>query len=348
MTRRAMGSNAALELVVPSVAAVTRFRAGLQVVWPEGAGERHSGGGPRLGLAVSGGPDSTALLLLAAAALPGRVEAATVDHGLRAENAREAEAVAQLCAQLNLAHATLPVSLEPGNVQDAARRARYAALGEWAKDRNLGALASGHHADDQAETLIMRLNRASGVSGLAGARARGRVPGTDLLLLRPLLGWRRAELCQTVLQAGITPADDPSNADDRFDRARLRKALAQAEWLDVPAVAQSAAHLADADAALAWSADLEYGARVRRDSFGMTYRPLAPRAIALRVLTRIIRELDGTEPRGSAVARVFDAIVAGQPASIGELVVRPNAGGWSFTRAPARKAAPRRADAPES
>lgn len=328
-----MGSSAAPDCLIPEAAACARFEAGLRAVWPEADDPR----APRLGIAVSGGPDSVALLLLAAATLPGRVEAATVDHGLRAENAQEAAAVARLCAELGVAHATLSVTLDAGNVQSAARQARYAAMAEWAQGRELVAIATAHHADDQAETLIMRLNRASGVAGLAGVRARGPIPGTPIGLIRPLLGWRRSELGAIVGQAGIVAAQDPSNADDRFDRARLRKALAGADWLDVPAIAESAAHLADADAALAWSAEMEFGARVKRDPFGMTYRPFAPRAIALRVVTRIVTELDEA-PRGSAVARLFDALSSGQPASIGALVVRPNSGGWSFARAPARKA----------
>lgn len=336
MPREAVSLAAERMTIAPATQA--RFDEALRAVWPETDAEP----APRLGVAVSGGPDSTAMLLLAAAALPGRVEAATVDHGLRPENAREAQDVATLCARLDVPHATLPVSLADGNVQDAARKARYAALGAWAQERELGAIATAHHGDDQAETLLMRLNRASGVGGLAGVRARGRLADAPVLLVRPLLGWRRADLADIVAAAGVTAADDPSNSDDRFDRARLRKALGTAEWLDVAAMAQSAAHLADADAALSWSADLEYGARVKREAFGMTYRPMAPRAIALRVVARIIAELEGQPPRGSAVARLFDTLMANAPASIGNLVVRPNAGGWSFAKAPARKAAPKR------
>lgn len=295
-----------------------------------------------LGLAVSGGPDSLALLLLAAAAFPGGIEAATVDHGLRAESADEAAAVAQVCAALAVPHAILPVAVAPGNVQAQARRARYAALAGWIEARGLTALATAHHADDQAETLLLRLNRASGVAGLAGTRARALVPGTAIPLLRPLLGWRKAELIALVAKAGIAPAQDPSNADDRFDRARLRKALAKAEWLDVPAIAQSAAHLADADAALDWAARREWAENVTAEGIGVTYRPQAPRAIALRVLARIVTELDGEEPRGGAAARLFDALVEGRTASIGALVARPGlGGGWTFMKAPVRKA-PRR------
>ncbi len=294
----------------------------------------------KLAIAVSGGPDSLALLALAHAALPGAVEAATVDHGLRDASAGEARAVAALCAGLGVPHAVLKVQVASGNVQSEARSARYGALAGWMEGRGLAALATAHHADDQAETLLLRLNRASGVSGLAGVRARGLVPGTRLPLLRPLLGWRRAELARIVSDAGWQAAQDPSNTDDRFDRARLRKELVAADWLDVPALAASAAHLADADAALAWAAAREWSECVERSPMGLTYRPRAPRAVALRVIARIVMELDGTEPRGSAAALLFDALVARQPASIGGLVARAVPEGWTFSKAP-KRAAPR-------
>ncbi|MCT2397930.1 tRNA lysidine(34) synthetase TilS [Novosphingobium mangrovi (ex Huang et al. 2023)] len=327
-----MGSPAAEGSL--SAQACERFRTGLAAIWPEGIDEPEA----KLGLAVSGGPDSLALLLLGHAALPGRVEAATVDHGLRAEAADEAAEVARVCAGLGVPHATLPVVVSEGNVQAEARLARYAAMADWVEERGLAALATAHQADDQAETLLMRLNRASGVAGLAGARARGRVPGTPIPLLRPVLDWRRAELGEVVRGAGLVAAEDPSNADDRFDRVRIRKALADADWLDVAAVARSAAHIAEADLALEWMADLEWRSCVKKEPMGLRYRPQAPRAVALRVVGRIVRELDGEAPRGGAVARLFDALVEGQPASIGNLVARPNAGGWSFAKAPVRAA----------
>jgi tRNA(Ile)-lysidine synthase len=274
---------------------------------------------------------------LAHAALPGRVEAATVDHRLRDGSAAEAAMVADLCAQRGIAHAVLAVAVAQGNLQAEARAARYAALAGWMAERGLSALATGHHADDQAETLLMRLNRGSGAAGLAGVRARGQVPGTRLALLRPLLGWRRTELAGVVAGAGLVAAADPSNADERFDRVRIRQALADADWLDAGALAQSAAHLAEAAAALDWAARREWSEQVAETGLGVTYRPAAPRAVALRVLARIVTGLTGEEPRGSAVARLFDSLAAGQPASIGTLVVRPLPGGWSFTRAPRRR-----------
>ena len=146
------------------------------------------------------------------------------------------------------------------------------------------------------------------------------------------------ERAGVVADAGLVPVQDHSNSDDRFDRARLRKALAEVDWLDVPALAASAAHLADADTALEWAARCEWDEAVTRGPMGLTYRPQAPRAVALRVLTRIVTELDGSAPRGSAVARLFDSLVARQPASIGGLVARAMPDGWSVTKAPVRRA----------
>ncbi len=275
--------------------------------------------------------------MLAHAAMPGAVEAATVDHGLRAKAADEAAFVASICAALGVPHATLKVALAPGNLQAEARVARYAALAGWAAERGLAAIATAHHADDQAETLLLRLKRASGVAGLAGVRATGQTGPNGAAVLRPLLGWRRVELAAVVAAAGIEAVQDPSNTDDKFDRARIRKAIAEAGWLDVPALAASAEHLADADAALDWAAAREWAGQVERTAMGMIYRPHAPRAIALRVLARIVTELDGEAPRGSTVARLFEALVARQPMSIGNLVARALPEGWSFMKAPARR-----------
>jgi tRNA(Ile)-lysidine synthase len=328
-----MGSSAPDRTFLPPEELVGRFRADLAAVFPEMA----HGSVPRLGIALSGGPDSVALLLLAAAGFPGRVAAATVDHRLRAESAQEARDAGALCAGLGVPHRVLEVDVANGNLQAEARDARYAALAGWIEAEGLGALVTAHHADDQAETLLARLNRASGVAGLAGARARSTVPGTEIPLLRPLLGWRKSELAEVIAHCGVTPAEDPSNIDERFDRVRLRKALAAIDWLDIAAVAQSAAHLADADAALDWAARREWAECVRADGFGLTYRPRAPRAIALRVLSRLVEELDGAPPRGSAVARLYETLTSNTPASIGGLVARPGPEGWNFARAPIRK-----------
>src|SRR5436190_1867521 len=176
----------------PDAAATARFRADL---------DRLGLGAARpFGVAVSGGPDSLALLLLANAAFPGLIHAATVDHGLRAESADEAETVAAICARMGVPHAILSAGMvATSNVQAAARARRYDLLAWWAEENGLACILTAHHLDDQAETLLMRLLRGSGLAGLAGIRARQDRP---VPVLRPLLGWRRAELEVIVLAAG--------------------------------------------------------------------------------------------------------------------------------------------------
>ncbi|MXP41818.1 tRNA lysidine(34) synthetase TilS [Altererythrobacter soli] len=319
------GASRAADGVTAAEAA--RFAAALDRLWPEGG---------RLGLAVSGGPDSLALLLLAHAAVPGRFAVASVDHGLRPAAAEECRAVARVCAERGILCAILTVQTGTGNLQTAAREARYAALAGWAEREGLGALATAHHADDQAETLIMRLNRASGLSGLAGVRRRGVVPGTALPLLRPLLDWRRAELAEIVSRAGLEPAADPSNRDERFDRVRIRAALATADWLDPPALAQSAAHLAEADAALEWAAEREWAERVVTAADRVRYNPSAPRVIVLRVVARIIAHFGG-EGRGAAVAQLVDGLAAGRTGNLGGVMASVEKDAWLFRPEPPRR-----------
>jgi tRNA(Ile)-lysidine synthase len=140
-----------------------------------------------------------------------------------------------------------------------------------------------------------------------------------------------------IAASGFEAADDPSNRNPAYDRVRVRQALADAAWVDVPAWSQAAAHLADADAALDWAAAREWAEQVVKEPMGLVYRPQAPRAVALRVVARIVEQLDGQAARGQAVARLFDALVARQPASIGDLVVRPLPSGWSFMKGPKRR-----------
>ena len=290
-------------------------------------------------MAVSGGSDSLALLLLAHEAFPGRVEVAVVDHGLRRESALEAEAVAAICAQRDIAHAILrPAVAAAGNLQANARAARYAALGEWAAERGLAAIVTAHHADDQAETLLMRLSRGAGLRGLAGMRGIARVPGhAGLPLLRPLLGWRKTELEAVVAEAGLSPACDPSNADHRFERVRVRAALASTAWLDPVTLSASAAHLGEADAALDWATLREWNECVTADGAALVYRAQAPRAVRLRVIERVLAALgrEGT-PRGAEIARLDDALNAHRIATLGGVRAEAGADGWRFAPAPPR------------
>ena len=191
-------------------------------------------------VAVSGGPDSMALLALAASAWPGAVIAATVDHGLRASAAGECAMVADVCAGLGVRHATLAGAVPAGaSLQAQARALRYKLLVDWAVREGAATLATAHQADDQAETFLMRATRGAGLSGLAGVRSSRVIDGTDLLLVRPLLDWRRAELRAIVRRAGLPFVDDPANDDPRHDRTRFRRLLNEHEWLDTPHIARS-------------------------------------------------------------------------------------------------------------
>jgi tRNA(Ile)-lysidine synthase len=280
-----------------------------------------------VGLAVSGGPDSMALLLLAHAALgPQRLAVATVDHGLRDGSAAEAALVATVCADLGVRHSTLTLALAAGSaVQERARDARYAALAQWCRDHALTALVTAHHADDQAETMVMRLNRGAGLRGLAAMRPRAAVPhGQGLDLLRPLLGWRRADLAALVAACGTPVVDDPSNRSGRFERARVRQGLAAAPWLDPAGLAATAAHLADADAALDWMAD-------RLIEPALTCEPALPRALALRVLERVIARIGRGPARGSAIAAWHDRLLAGRIATLAGVRGDGRHTPWRFT-----------------
>src|SRR5206468_1406729 len=264
------------------------------------------GAGTAIGLAVSGGPDSLALLLLAARARPQLVEAATVDHALRPESAAEAAFVAELCGRLGVPHQIFTVQWKEKPetaIQERARIARYRLLGGWAQERGLTAVATAHHVDDQAETFLMRLARGAGVKGLAGMRRLVRGTPAGVSVIRPLLGWRHAELEAICAAAGVSPIDDPSNQDEQFERVRMRQALASSDWLDPKAIGASATNLAQADAALHWATDLEWRRAVAVNGGVIVYTPTdAPREIRRRIvrraLVRLANEGGGIEPRG--------------------------------------------------
>lgn len=304
---------------------LNRFRAAIDRLLPDRT--------TPIGLAVSGGPDSLALVLLArAAGLP--IAAATVDHGLRPEAAAEADYVAQICAELGVRHQILRLTHPPtGNVQAWARRERYAALSRWQADGHLPYLATAHHADDQLETMLMRLNRGAGVGGLAGIRAaRGAI-------LRPLLDWRKAELEALVAKAGLTPVADPSNSDDRFDRARLRKALRDAPWLDAQAAARSARALASADEALDWAATQALAARLTAPRAGQVH--LDPQDLPFELLRRMVRAClirvqPEAAPRDDELLRLLRTLQDGRTATLAGVKC---SGGpvWSFAKAPAAR-----------
>ena len=277
-----------------------------------------------IGVALSGGGDSVALLHLLRAA-GHRVEAATVDHGLRPESADEAAAVAADCARIGIPHRVLPWNhgaTVPGNLMEAARLARRALLSDWAAERGLAAVALGHTADDQAEALLIGLSRAAGIDGLCGMRADWTTGGVRWL--RPMLGITRSDLRLWLTGQAIAWIEDPSNGNDRYLRARVRKALATLSPLGLTPdrLAASAAHLAQARAALD-AAVAEAAARVcheeagalRIDAVGFA---ALPEEIARRLLRAAILWLTGADhaPRAAALARLAQAVVQGRDATL--------------------------------
>ncbi len=191
---------------------------------------------PVIALAVSGGPDSTALLMLAARwrnalGRKPKLVAVTVDHGLRPAAKAEARAVARLAEELGVEHRILRwTGAKPSaGLQAAAREARYLLLAKAARKAGAALILTGHTLDDQAETVLMRLARGSGVAGLAGMTFSAPVPGAaeaGLAVVRPFLGIPKARLVATLKAAKVPFAEDPTNRDPFFTRVRLRESAA--------------------------------------------------------------------------------------------------------------------------
>ena len=175
------------------------------------------GPAPRVAVAVSGGADSMALLLLAKDWAPG-VAALTVDHGLRAGSTAEAAQVAAWCASRRIPHCVLAwTGRKPSSgIQEASRTARYELLTQWCRDRGYPHLLVGHHLEDQAETFLIRMQRGSGVDGLAAMPSTTARDGVRIV--RPLLGVTPARLTAFLRAAGQPWIEDPSNDDPRFAR----------------------------------------------------------------------------------------------------------------------------------
>src|SRR5262245_59167450 len=232
---------------------------------------------PVIVLAVSGGPDSTALMLLAARwrdslkAKP-KLVAVTIDHGLRKESRREAASVASLARKLKIGHRTLRwAGAKPlTGLQQAARAARYRLLDQVARKAGARHILTAHTLDDQAETVLLRMSRGSGLTGLGAMQKLSTVPGQRALnapsasakdgviyLVRPLLDVPKSRLVDTLRAAKIPYAADPSSRDPRFTRARLRGlmgALAE-EGLDSRRLAQLARRLKRAETAIEAAVD---------------------------------------------------------------------------------------------
>ncbi|MFI0395585.1 tRNA lysidine(34) synthetase TilS [Paracoccus jiaweipingae] len=294
-----------------------------------------------LGVALSGGGDSTALMQIAAewARSRGRALAvATVDHALRPESAAEARQAGDAARALGLDHDILTWRDHgAGNVMAQARQARLRLLSQWARGRGLAAVLLGHTQDDLAETLLMRLSRGAGLDGLAAMA--GARQAQDMLWLRPMLAVGRAELRDWLRGRGIGWVDDPSNDDPGFDRARIRQALA-ALGLDTAALAQSARLLAQARAAL----DLMAGewARQAQAAQGALHLPAAlmqaaPPETRRRVLLAAVRWVTGAgyAPRESQTAHALSAFALGRRATLAGALLDPRGATLLIHREPA-------------
>jgi tRNA(Ile)-lysidine synthase len=300
--------------------------------------------GPVL-IAVSGGPDSMAMLAVARAALPGAIVAATVDHGLRAEAAGEATMVASWCAAHAVPHAVLipAAPIEGASIQAQARSARYALLADHARDVGACAVATAHHADDQAETFLMRAARGSGLAGLAGVRMRTEIAGA--IVIRPLLDWRRAELRAIVRRLDMPFVDDPANRDPRHDRTRFRRLLDANEWLDPPNLARAAAALAEVDGDVRAIVDWLWDERATVAGATVHVRHAGlPRELGRRLARRAIgrvRAAAGIEAPAwsdsTNIEPLLDSLAAGRRGTQAGVVGAPHGDEWRFRPAPPRR-----------
>ena len=259
----------------------------------------------RVGIAVSGGGDSMALLRVMQDIVAGKsikLAVATVDHGLRPEAAQEAAVVSSQCAALGVEHSTLLWTDRPeaGNLQAEARRARYGLLAKWARESGLAVVLLGHTADDQAETVLMNLSRGSGVDGLCGMPAEFHRDGVRFL--RPFLAVKRDDLRDYLRSIGQDWIDDPSNEDPRFARVRARQLLAELSQLgltrerllDMSERMKDAGEVLHANMALlAQSVELHVGDVLLPDDTFYS----APRDTRHRLLAAILKLLSGNDYR---------------------------------------------------
>jgi tRNA(Ile)-lysidine synthase len=281
----------------------------------------------RIVLAVSGGADSTALLVLAAEWAQAKgapsLFVATVDHGLRPEAAEEVEAVARLSESYGLSHVRLEAPL-PGRssrIEETARRLRYAALSAYAKEIGADALATAHTLDDQAETVLMRLAAGSGPSGLAAIRQE--VVRDGVVTIRPFLGVPKLRLIETLRARKLGWAEDAMNADLSFARPRLRasrEALAR-EGLTPERLAVFAFRMLRVNVALDQAVDAAFEAHVAAEGPALRIAPGAAGLsdeIKLRLLRNVIEKVGDSRARLDRLERLADRIVT-KPSGVATL-----------------------------
>lgn len=266
-----------------------------------------------VGVAYSGGADSTALLLAAAQRWPGQVTALHIHHGLQAAADDFARVCDVTCARLKVPLQVLRV--QAGNAagqspEDAARLARYAALAQAATEKGLGAVLLGQHADDQVETLLLALSRGAGLPGLASMAARFERGG--VLFLRPLLQVPAAALRAWLLEQQIPFVDDPTNSDERYTRNRIRARLLPALAESFPqfreTFARSAQHAAQAQALLAEVAREDLARVGTPPAIAALQALSAPRQA--NVLRHWLLESHGATPSAAQLEQLLSQIAA--------------------------------------
>ncbi|MFY0617067.1 tRNA lysidine(34) synthetase TilS [Shimia sp.] len=289
-----------------------------------------------LGVAVSGGGDSMALLDMLRRWDQVPLAVVSVNHGLRDGAAGELALVSDYAAQHGLSHDILNWQWDgSGNLQKAAREGRRSMIAQWAKARNIAHVALGHTKDDQAETFLMRLARGSGVEGLAcmaGVRE-----DDDVFWVRPLLNVGRDELRAYLRAHGLTWADDPSNEDTRFDRVKARQMMATLAPLGITVdrLAQTAAHMRREREVATWATNTAAQNCVTLDAGDvMISRDRAvnvPEAVLLRIVADGLSQVSGAvyRPRFRALQA---AIVASQPVSLHGCLILPSQSSWRITR----------------
>ncbi|UYN98151.1 MAG: tRNA lysidine(34) synthetase TilS [Devosia sp.] len=317
-----------------------------------------------IGLAVSGGPDSLALMLLAqrwaeslGASAP-RFIVYAVDHQLRPEAADEVAMVARHAAELGLSFRGLTWTGDKpsSGLQEAARQARYGLIRDAMAAEGVDLLLTAHHRADQAETVLMRLAHGSGMEGLKGMSARSMVDGLDLF--RPLLDVEPAALARIVEAAGWQAAQDPSNTDTDYERVRWRKLLPAlaAEGLDAATLSRFAQRMGEADRALADLTDAAFAEMVQLDGFGAASLPgkdllaLSP-AIGRRLLARIVNIVGGRQKPHALgqVERLYEQLETeglARGVTLLGAIVRKRGDALTISREPGRALPPDRGLAP--
>ena len=281
----------------------------------------------KVGLAVSGGSDSMAMLHLIAQVAPLKgwlLRAVTVDHGLRPEAADEARLVAKVCQRLGIAHDIMKWDHGSiaGNVMDAARRARYALIAEWARSHGIGHVALAHTATDQAETFLMGLSRKAGLDGLSGMR--GHFFQDKVMFDRPFLGQTRAVLRGYLTQHGLAWIDDPTNENAAYTRVKARRALKALAPLGITeerlastvhhlTMAQNVVRRAAQDAAQTVVREEAGALQIDRTAFSRLGAELERRVL---ILCLMWLKHNDYPPRASGIGRLSLAIAQGRDATL--------------------------------